>query len=192
MKKAISNQLSVISRRGIPLLAGLVAGLLTAERAYGLATSGVLLTNTVMFTFSTASNPAVPYILGTYLATGEVLVQNPLIVPIKTATPTLQAAGSEITFRVCVQNASATASAFNVMVNDRLPDNMEGAGVVTTYWNNSVPAGVWTETYSSVFPGPYAAGAPGAGQDAPYYMRWNLGWLGPMRSGCVEFRARIL
>lgn len=157
-----------------------------------MATSGAVLTNIASCTFATA--PTAPYVEVSYQVTAKVWVQNPVVVPTKTATPTLQAAGSEVTFQVCVENTSATASAFNVFVNDRLPDNMEWAGLATTYWNNSNPAGTWSETSSSVFPGPYCTAPcpPLSGQDAPYYMRWNLNWLGPLKSGCVTFKARIL
>ncbi len=166
-------------------------GLVVAGQAHALATTGVVLTNLASCTFATAPTNT-PAISVSYGVTATVLVQNPVVVPSKTATPTLQAAGSEVTFQVCVVNTSATASAFNVFVNDRLPDNMEWAGLATTYWNNSNPAGTWSESSSSVFPGPYVGTPPVAGQEAPYYMRWNLNWLGPLKSGCVTFKARIL
>jgi uncharacterized repeat protein (TIGR01451 family) len=192
MRKAISNKQLAISRMGIALLAGLVAGIiLSAGRAEALATSGVLLTNMVSFTYSNDFGGN-RQILGTYGATTTVLIQNPAMSVTKYATPTLQASGSNVTFKVCVMNTNGTASAFNVAVLDRLPDNMEWAGVATSMWAVQVPAGTWTEQSSSVFPGPYAAFPPIAGQDAPYYMRWVLNTLGPNRSACVEFQAKIL
>jgi uncharacterized repeat protein (TIGR01451 family) len=188
MRTGIRYQVSGISLRGMVAIAMLLG---LAGKASGLATSGVLLTNMVSFTYSNDFGGN-RQIIGSYGATMAVLVQNPALSVSKYATPTLQASGSNVTFRVCVMNMSGTSSAFNVAVLDRLPDNMEWAGVATNMWSMGVPAGTWTEQSSSVFPGPYAAFPPIVGQDAPYYMRWVLTTLGPNRSACVEFQAKIL
>lgn len=189
MKRANSKQQTAISRMG--KLAAVLAFVAVSGVAHGMAVTGTLLTNMVSVTFGTSLVGGLE-VKVTYGATTTVLVQNPALSVSKYATPTLQASGSDVTFRVCVMNVSATASAFNVAVVDRLPDNMEWAGAVSSMWSMGVPAGTWTETSSSVFPGPYAGTPPAAGQDYPYYMRWVLTTLGPNRSGCVEFRARIL
>lgn len=190
MKRAISYQLSVVSKAKM-LTAVIALGMAFPGVAGAMAVSGTLLTNMVSVTFGTAPTSGVQ-VQVSYGGTAAVLVQNPTLSVSKYATPTLQASGSDVTFRVCVMNLSATASAFNVAVVDRLPDNMEWAGAATTMWSMGVPAGTWTETSSASFPGPYGVAAPASGQDYPYYMRWVLTHLGPGRSGCVEFRARIL
>ena len=83
-----------------------------AGSAHGMAVTGTLLTNMVTVTFGTAPTAGVG-VQVTYGATTTVLVQNPALSVSKYATPTLQASGSDVTFRVCVMNLSATASAFN-------------------------------------------------------------------------------
>ena len=170
-------------------LPALLIALLASGSASALSICGSMLTNTISVTFG--SNPAgsVPFTVS-YNSSASVLINCPVITVSKTATPTLQTAGQTVVFRVWVANTSPWFSAFNVAVIDRLPDNMEWAGVATTYWTN-MPAPVWAEGSSATYPGPYA-GSPLSGQDYPYYMRWTLDLLGPGKSGFLEFQARIL
>lgn len=154
-------------------------------QAGAMTACGAMLTNTVSATFG--SNPAgtIPFFI-TYNATTGVLINCPAITVAKLATPTAQQAGQLVTFRISVSNTSPYFSAFNVVVLDRLPDNMEWAGVATVY-----SVGAWTEGSANTKAGPYG-GTPASGQDYPYYLRWTLGMLGPGKSSYVEFQARIL
>ena len=170
-------------------VAALLISLFMSGRASALTMCGSLLTNSVSVTFG--SNPAGSVLFNvSYNSSATVLINCPAIIVNKIATPTLQTAGQTVVFRVWVSNTSPYFSAFNVAVIDRLPDNMEWAGVVTAYWTN-MPAPVWTEGSAAAYPGPYG-GTPASGQDFPYYMRWTLNQLGPLKSGYVEFQARIL
>ena len=164
--------------------------LLLPGRAPALTMCGSMLTNSISVTFG--SNPAgsVQFAVS-YNTTANVLINCPVISVAKVATPTLQTAGQVVTFRISVSNTSPYFSAFNVAVIDRLPDNMEWAGVATIYWANMPVAPVWTEGSANAYPGPYGA-TPASGQDFPYYLRWTLDILGPGRSGYLEFQARIL
>lgn len=160
-----------------------------AGSAHALTMCGSLLTNSVSVTFG--SNPAGSVLFNvSYNSSASVLINCPTVIVSKTATPTLQTAGQTVVFRVWVANTSPYFSAFNVAVIDRLPDNMEWAGVASAYWTN-MPAPVWTEGSANAYPGPYGA-TPASGQDFPYYLRWTLNLVGPGRSGFVEFTARIL
>jgi len=166
-----------------------LCALLAGPGAWGATTDGSLLTNVVSATFS--SNPAGAVLFTvSYSATVTVMVRNPAILLTKLSTPTTQSAGGEITFRVWAANTSLYSSAFDVVVTDRLPDNMEYVGASFGSWTNGT--GTWSPEYSNLYAGPYTAGQPGNGQDAPYYLRWTLNWLGPGKSGFIEFKARIL
>ena len=168
----------------------LLIALALAPRAQAVTMCGSLLTNTVSATFGSNTAGSVQFLVS-YNSSANVLINCPVITVSKIATPTLQTAGQTVVFRVWVSNTSPWFSAFNVAVIDRLPDNMEWAGVATNYWTN-MPAPVWTEGSSATSVGPYAGAAPASGQDYPYYMRWTLDLLGPGKSGFLEFQARIL
>ena len=163
--------------------------LLAGAGAKCATTDGSLLTNAVSATFSANTAGTVAYAVS-YNSTATVIVRNPAIELTKVATPTTMSAGGEITFRVWAANTSLYSSAFDVVVIDRLPDNMEYVNPSFGQWVNGT--GTWTAEYSSAYGAGYAAGQPGNGQDAPYYLRWTLNWLGPGRSGFIEFKARIL
>ena len=166
-----------------------MAALLISGRASAVTMCGSMLTNTVSATFGSNSLGSVQFLVS-YNSSASVLINCPVITVTKIATPTLQTAGQPVVFRVWVSNTSPWFSAFNVAVIDRLPDNMEWAGVASAYWTN-MPAPVWAEGSSVGYVGPYG-GTPASGQDFPYYMRWTLDQLGPGKSGYVEFQARIL
>jgi uncharacterized repeat protein (TIGR01451 family) len=171
-------------------LPALLIALAVAGQAHAVTMCGAMLTNTVSATFGSNTAGSVPFTVS-YNSSTSVMINCPVITVAKTATPTLQTAGQTVVFRVWVANTSPWFSAFNVAVIDRLPDNMEWAGVATSYWTN-MPAPVWTEGSSATYPGPYAGAAPASGQDYPYYMRWTVNIIGPGKSGFVEFQARIL
>ena len=166
----------------------LLALLIMAGRAQAVTMCGSLLTNTVSATFGSAPAGTVPFTVS-YNTSATVLINCPIIIVSKTATPTLQTAGQTVVFRIWVANTSPYFSAFNVAVIDRLPDNMEWESGYT-YWTN-MPAPVWASGWASGYAGPYA-GTPLLGQDPSCYMRWTLDLLGPGKSGFVEFTARIL
>ena len=177
-------------KRLVPAL--FVAGILAlgAGRAAAATSDGTIITNMIRATYQGAGN-AYGFIV-TYGATATVLVQNPRIMLFKTANPTMQAPGGDVTFRVCVQNLSADVSAFNITVTDIIPAGfafqLGGAFAASPgVWPNT-----WVITNSNSMAGPWGAGWPGAGQQPVWFMRWTLPILGQNKSGCVEFNARVL
>ena len=179
----------MMNTRAIRIILSAAALMLAGSRASALTSCGALLTNSISATFGSTPAGNVQFLIS-YASSATVKIDCPQIIISKIATPTLQAAGQVVVFRVWVTNTSPTFSAFNVAVIDRLPDNMEWAGIGTAYWTN-MPAPVWTEFSANAYPGPYG-GTPTVGQDFPYYLRWTLNLLGPNKSGYVEFQARIL
>lgn len=173
----------------VALVAGLLA--LCAGGASAAATSdGALITNIASATFQGAGNPR--GFVVTYNSTATVLVQNPRIMLSKIATPTMQAPGGDVTFRVCVQNMSADVSAFNVTVTDAIPAGfafqLGGVfGASPGVWPNT-----WVITNANGVAGPWLANWPGVGQQPAWFMRWTLPVVGQNKSGCVEFTARVL
>lgn len=151
---------------------------------------GTLITNVASGTYQ--SSGAVRFNIS-YAATAWVLVQNPNIHVWKTVTPTVQAAGGDVVFSVCVKNVSAAVSAFNVTVSDRLPAGFAYRPVgsaAPTSWQNAPTA--WQITNANSMSGPWNAGWPNQGQTPDWYMRWTLPVVGPLASGCVSYTARVL
>jgi len=148
--------------------------------------NGTLITNVASGSFQSASGTLWRI---SYAVTAWVMVQNPAISVWKMVTPSVQAAGGYVTFRVCAKNTSDTTSAFNVTLTDRLPDGMvyqggysewatAGNAIVESWWNTATVSGT--------------AGMPGVGQGLPLYLRWTFPTLGPLASGCAEYLARVL
>jgi uncharacterized repeat protein (TIGR01451 family) len=127
-----------------------------------------------------------------YAATATVLVANPCINLRKDVTPSVQAAGGSLTFRLWVVNCSPYASAFNVSVIDKLPDNVgfNTDMAATGSWSPS-GLGVWSQ-YESTNGTAWAAGFPPVGQVTPYYLRYILSLLGPSKSAYVQYGVNIL
>jgi len=165
--------------------AGLLACLLAAfaGRAGAGTVDGTLITNVASGTYSSASR--IGFIVS-YPVTAYVLVQNPAVWIWKTASPTLQAPGGDVTFTACVKNQSAYVSAFNVTVTDVLPIGFDFRAM-SSIWPAS-----WVITNANGLAGPWVAGWPTVGQEPTWFLRWTLPVVGPMASGCVAFTARVL
>ena len=177
-------------KRLVPAAVAVVLLALGAGRAVAATSDGALITNIASATFQGVNNPR--GFIVTYSATATVLVQNPRIMLFKTATPTMQAPGGDVTFRVCVQNMSADVSAFNITATDVLPAGFDfrlgGAFAASPgVWPNT-----WVVTNSNGAAGPWNAGWPNVGQEPVWFMRWTLPVLGQNKSGCVEYTARVL
>jgi uncharacterized repeat protein (TIGR01451 family) len=126
-----------------------------------------------------------------YCATAILNIQNPCLALQKVANPTAQASGGTVTYTIWVVNCSCTSSAFNINVTDRLPDNvMAGAPALVTYWNGN-SGGNWSVASGSNNT-TWASGAPVAGQNVPYYLRFVLDQLGPCKSAYSSFTVSVL
>ena len=172
----------------MPLLAALLAAF--AGGASAATTDGTLITNIASATFQGPGNSR-GFIM-TYCSSAYVLVQNPAIMLFKTANPTMQAPGGDVTFRSCVRNTATDMSAFNVSVTDAIPAGFQfqlggATGSSPGVWPNT-----WVITNANGLAGPWLANWPGIGQQPAWFMRWTIPVLGPNSSGCVEFNARVL
>ena len=147
---------------------------------------GTLITNVATATFSTPTGG--PFAV-TFGATATVIVLSPCVALQKVADTTVQAAGGTVTYTLWVVNCSAAMSAFNILVTDKLPDNMAYDAPRGTFGNG----GAWS-SFESATGGPttYVAGTPPAGQVTPYYLRFLLDILGPSKSAYVKYSAVIL
>jgi len=165
--------------------------LMVSGRSFAATADGALITNVACATFSSNQAGTQGFAVS-YCATATVLIQNPCVALQKIANPTVQASGGAVTFTLWVVNCSATSSAWNVTVTDRLPDNTEYSNPSFVSWAGLVTPGVWTPSYASTLAAAWANGSPGDGQDAPYYLRFTLDVLGPSRSAFARFSVDIL
>ena len=151
---------------------------------------GALITNVATATFQGAGNP-LGFVVS-YGVTATVLVQNPRLMLFKTANPTMQAPGGDVTFRACVRNMSADVSAFNITVTDAIPAGFEFQAGGVFGANPGIWPNTWVITNANGLAGPWNAGWPTVGQEPAWFMRWTLPVVGQNKSGCVEFTARVL
>lgn len=169
----------------------LLLGVLAAGRASAMTTDGSLLTNLASGTYKITSGTGQ---LISYGASAMVIVMTPATVIGKVASPTMMTSGGTVTFCITFSNASAWASAMNVVITDVLPDNMKyvaggevyygitGGSTVYPAWATSA-AGPWTQT------------TPNTGQTSPagtLYLKWTVDVTGPKQSGQVCYKATVL
>jgi len=163
----------------------LVAG---GRNASAATTDGTLITNVACGTYLSASGMGFAI---SYCCTANVLVSNPCVALQKRATPTVQSSGGVVTFELIAINCSSSSSAFNVMVTDRLPDNMAYIPSANPTWYGGPIAPI-----NSLFKSPdnlnWSSNWPVAAQGAPYWLRWQLEFLGPGRSASISFQATVL
>jgi hypothetical protein len=160
------------------------------KEASAMTADGTLVTNVACATYMSASGAGFAV---SYCVTTTFGITNPCIALQKVASPTAQASGGLVTYTIWVVNcqASCTGSAFNINVTDRLPDNvMAGAPALVTYWNGN-SGGNWSVASGSNNT-TWASGAPVAGQNVPYYLRFVLDQLGPCKSAYSSFTVSVL
>ncbi len=169
-----------------------------AARAANAATAdGVLITNVACGTYGSVTADC--NFTASYCVTATVLVVNPNIQINKSVSPSMECAGSTVTFCIWVANASAYTSAFNVHVEDIIP----GASGVMAYvqgqsnWVTGTAGGAVTLGYGGRPPWNFSltqwwnAEMP-AGQTGPYAIRWVVSVIGPGKSAMLCWKASIL
>jgi len=174
--------------------AGVTAAvLLSPAKGWTMAADGALITNIVSATYHGAGgypssgNPYAPKYTMSYLATATVLVSCPVVSITKRANTTVQAVAGTVTFEICAVNSSMNASAWNLVITDKLMDNMAYAPV----WSSWAPAGTIITPSKSVDGITYTAPEPVFGAINPLWLRWSIDRLGPARSACVQFKAVV-
>jgi len=176
---------------GMAAAAAVVLALLAApHRADAMTADGAIMTNTALATYTGIGGVGIVYRVS-YLATASVLICNPLIVYVKTATPTMVAPTQTVVFTVCTINNSVTTSAFNITITDKIPDNMAffsgGTSPAWTYGGTG-----WTVSYAATLAGPWTAGMPAVGT-TNNFLRWVMRIdVGPGKSACVTYTASVL
>lgn len=191
------------------MMRGLVvaAAVLVAGRGMGATPEGTLLTNVASATFWSVQGT---YYTPTFNVTATVLVVGPSVQIRKVGTPGMECPGATVTFCLWVMNASYYTSAFNVVLNDELPDLLAYLRGQTR-WAGNTPGAVVTPGYR--MPGgftPYcwpgipagfcddeapanSSGEPKDGQVGPgLRVRWQINLLGPRQSAMICYKARIL
>jgi len=166
--------------------------LLAAGRgAWAATTDGTLITNAACGSFQSASG--MPFWIS-YCATATVIVSNPCVSLTKRANPTVQSSGGTVTFDLAAINCSCTTSSFNIVITDRLPDNMAYVGGTTGLapWYGDAANSFWYYSNSQTYGGLYANNLPSVGVAAPYFLRFSLNLLGPCKSAGVSFIATVL
>jgi len=109
----------------------------------------------------------------------------------KLVTPTMLAASQTATYTVCVVNNALNATAWNLVVSDKLPDNMGWVNASLATWAGAGSAWDLSDSGNGTT---WAASPaqPPAGQTSPFFLRWTIDKLGPNRSACVSFRMTVL
>lgn len=169
------------------IAAAVAAGmsLLSSSAFAGVADCGML-TNFASVTYQNTAGD--PY-SASYAVTAAVTIASPNLIVNKTASPTIQGAGGTVVFCIGFQNLSYCASAINVMIRDKVPDNMNFNLAAYVAWTTGPNDGAMTSEFS-VNGTTWTAGTPAVvGQ---YYLRWTYFQLAPRESGVVCFRATVL
>lgn len=173
-----------------------LALLVPAPRAEAATACGTIITNVATATMWSGFPDYVAYEVS-YNATATLIVLCPPVVALRKFANTDYAdfaqapAGGLVTFMICVENQTVT-SVWGMTITDRLPVNVNVVNALDSEYNL---------TGAPVSPAPTAAYSSNNttwanglanGQGAPYYLRWTLEKIGPLKSACVSYTARIL
>ena len=184
--------------------------LLLGGNAGAMTTCGTVITNVVSATMHSGPPEFVEYTVS-YAATASVVVACPPAIQMyKFTNYSVASSGTTVKFTICVVNET-TDSVWGIVVTDRLPDGMAwvdmdqnwapgdyGAGVTDNYYTPTGlaggPPGATISWDSGSDFDPYQSGTspPPAGQSGTIWLRWTLAYVGPTRSACLTYRARVL
>lgn len=198
------------------LTAGSIARTAIATALLGLATlpgrapaqtaCGSLITNIATATMWDGAPTFTVYTLS-YNVTATVLVLCPPVIALRKSSsvngdPLIQcSSGCVVTFQVCLENQQfgPNDSVWSVTITDRLPQNMAIAGPATFNYNTTNPslgADSAYHAFGATPPGSgWTAGLPPTGQTSnptTTFVRWVVSGIGPTRSACLTYTARIL
>ena len=176
-------------------IAGIIAAALlgagyTGEAVATATSCGTLITNVATVTMWSGPMDQIGYELS-YNVTATVRVVCPVTALVKYADRDVASVGSVVTFFICVVNDRMTVdgSVWNVTLTDRVPANMEVVGWsfyggtmvgAFPYWNTSLAVNGWNSSSPATQVGPNI------------YLRWRFSMIGPMKSACATFQARVL
>lgn len=169
-----------MAMRKVAALAGVVSLLGTPAMAF--LDTGTLLTNSASATYMGGGQGTSV----TYSATAKILVANPAVFLWKDCTPTVvSTVGGYITCVLSFSNGGAN-TAFNVTVNDKLPNGVGCAfmGLVSSWSGAGAPLASWSGNNTT-----WGAGVPPVGQTSAtsVFLRWIVPSLGIGVSGVITF-----
>lgn len=194
-------------RRLLP--AALAASVLSLASGRALATTacGNLITNIASATMWTGAPDFVAYEVS-YSVTAALTVLCPPVIALRKSSDingnvlATAPSGGIVTFKICLENQQfgPNDSIWNVVINDRLPDNMvwsgEPATAATTAFNpgdyNTSTGANYTASWASSMAGPWTLVPVSGVTGTPLYLRWTISLIGPPRSACVTYRAKVL
>ena len=197
MKRSLTTRTT--RRAGLPVTLLALAALALPGGARSQTACGALITNIAMATMWSGPPDLVAYEVS-YGVTATVLVLCPPVIALRKSSSlngsnlVTCAAGCTVTFSICLENQQfgPNDSVWSVTITDRLPTNMSFVSWGLDDYNTTTPApAAPVATQSSVLTGGWSGTAP-VGQTAPYYLRWVVDRIGPTRSACLTYRAKIL
>jgi len=188
-------------RLGMAGLAATWLVTLAGTRAEAATACGTMITNVATATMTSGFPDFVSYAVS-YNATVMITVLCPPVVRlVKWASTPLCAAGCTVTFLVCVEN-QMTDTVWGITVTDALPGNTTfalgfagatGGNYDTTLTGAfSLGGGLVVSNSPTTAAASFTAGSPTIGQAPVWYLRWVIGGIGPAKSACVSYAARVL
>ena len=191
----MGDDMKRFAARSGAVLALALALLAPAGKAGAATACGTIITNVASATMWSGFPDYIGYEVS-YNASATIIVLCPPVVALRKYSNTdygnLQTApaGGTVTFMICVENQTVT-SIWGLVVTDRLPVNMTydqpQPGYIVLPGSSTI-----TASHSSVSAGPFTNGTPTSGQGVPYYLRWTFSFIGPARSACASYSAKIL
>jgi len=178
-------------RKWVLATIGCLSLVVAARSAPAATTDGTLITNVACGTFQSSSGMGFAI---SYCCTANVIVSNPCVALQKRATPTVQSSGGTVTFELVAINCSCSASAMNIYITDRLPDNMAYVGGTSANyaWYGGTGGLPTPSYYKSTDNLSWSVNWPAVGTVNPMWLRWQLDFLGPCRSAAIGFIATVL
>ena len=155
---------------------------------------GTLITNVACATFSATDQT--PF-AASYCSTALIFIVAPSVQVNKRANPSIECSGGTVTFCMYAYNNSNWTSAFNVVLNDRMPGGVSyitgqnlwaggtaGATITQGWGGEGLPSNAYLWGSEPVL------GAVTSGNY--YYLRWVINMLGPRQSAMICYRVQLL
>ncbi len=188
-----SGRRASVATSGFMIGAALGIAALLPVQATAATAEGTLITNVACATFSAVDQT--PF-AASYCSTAVVFIVAPSVQVNKRANPSIECSGGTVTFCMYAYNNSNWTSAFNVTLNDRLPDGVSYIPVQTIWAGGTAGAVVTQGYFRALSPFTIWGSEPPLGSvsggPSDYYLRWSVNMLGPRQSAMFCYRVQIL
>lgn len=187
-----SGRRASVATSGLISAAAFAVACMAPVAANAATAEGALITNIACATFMATDQTS---FAASYCSTAVVFIVAPSVQVNKRANPSIECSGGTVTFCMYAYNNSNWTSAFNVTLNDRMPDGVSYIPGQNMWAGGTAGATVTQGWGGVVLPNMFWGSEPAIGSISAgtyYYLRWVINVIGPRQSAMVCYRVQLL